>query len=308
MPNVEQPRDTPRYRLSCKQICCTWSGLPDIDLKRWFDYCDKQFVPTKLVVGKELHSTPASDERSWHFHAYLAFPTKRNIKDCHYFDVTLDGKTYHGEYKAGDVRAKIWFVAYCKKDGDWLEKEEAAPDLGLVPLGKRKQVWDDYNWEKGLKQRMSLKEIVYPIKLTVGYITYEMNKPIASEKKRSWWIKAAPNAGKTYWINKQFEGQRVYMVSRGKYPFELYNDEEIIIMDDFTLSFDMIANILNVWTLPMHVAGDVRYVSKEWKLNSVRNIIVLSNKCIDEIYTKNKDAMLARFVYIDLGTNKLVNE
>jgi len=115
-----------------------------------------------------------------------------------------------------------------------------------------------------------------------------------SEKQRSLWLVGEPNCGKTYRFSRELRQHDVYWVPVGTpYPFEMYMDQNVIIYDDHVPSFECMANILNVYYHDVHVFGPVRYVSKTWKQNQVRMVIVLSNDLPD--YERKQAAVEARF-------------
>jgi len=86
----------------------------------------------------------------------------------------------------------------------------------------------------------------------------------------------------------------------GKYPFEGYANEDIIIYDDReNVSFEEFANVANTWDIVMPVFGEVRFNTQDWKVGHTRNIIVLSNKTIEQCM-KEEDwqRMKKRFIQI----------
>lgn len=115
-----------------------------------------------------------------------------------------------------------------------------------------------------------------------------MFEPKASHKKRSWWICAKPDAGKTYWLNKNLVGQKVYFPRVGRFPFDDYEGEQLICYDDRqSVTFEEYADVLNVWDIRKCVYGETRYICRYWPRGQVRNIIVMANNTIEETIPKD---------------------
>jgi len=168
------------------------------------------------------------------------------------------------------------------------------------PIGKRKSMYLDYIWSQNYKERMEMKAIEWPIKLKTEGKTYEMNKPDVRLKKRHWWIVAKANAGKTKWVNKTFAGIKIYVPRMGAYPFEGYMDEDIIIYDDRDgVKFEEFSDVCNTWDIMKPIAGQIRYITQNWKIGHARNVIVMSNHTIEESMPEcDHQRMKKRFVQI----------
>lgn len=108
------------------------------------------------------------------------------------------------------------------------------------------------------------------------------------------------NAGKTRWINKTFAGIKCYCPRVGKYPFEGYADQDIIIYDDREgVKFEEFASVLNTWEINQPIAGEIRYITRNWKIGHTRSIIVLSNRTIEESMPQDDHTrMRKRFIQI----------
>lgn len=148
-----------------------------------------------------------------------------------------------------------------------------------------------------------LKPITWPIVLKHKFNEWKMDKPNPAVKKRSWWIVADPDWGKTYWANETLGDMLVYSIPNdARYRYENYQDEDIIIYDDKSCSFAEYSDVLNTFKLRQQVSGAVRNVTKYWKRNHTRNIIVLTNKTIEQVgfSEAHVPAMHARFITIDL--------
>ena len=84
-------------------------------------------------------------------------------------------------------------------------------------------------WTKQYKLKQAREDIDWPIKLKTSQGVLTMNEPDPKDKKRSWWIVMPPNSGKTYWINRIFANQKIYMrPTKMDYLYESYDDEQLI--------------------------------------------------------------------------------
>lgn len=284
--HIEKPSDSintkkKQFRVAAKAFALTFPQC-NLDKQVLADALGKIGNPIKVCVSMEKH-----EDGSPHLHAYLIYTRKLNIKDPKHFDVL----TFHCNVQA--VKDRDDWLKYIKKDGNWCEwTKDFDPDD--YDVGKKKRAFDDATWAKQYQQKKQMKEVLWPIQLD----NYEMVKPDPTIKKRHWWIVTPPDAGKTYWMNLQFKMQQAYVPAAGKFPFEHYNNEPVIVYDDRLPCFKEVAAVSNTHWLATHVWGDVRYTAKFWEMGSSRNIIVLTNKKIQDIYHEDLIAMQARFIEI----------
>lgn len=136
-------------------------------------------------------------------------------------------------------------------------------------------------------------EVKWPIKTP----WFTIQKPDPKNKCRHWWLWGPPNAGKTNMIGEACMGMRTYWMCEAKYPFEDYDDEDLVIYDDVEPSRKEMIAVTNTWKNAIRV-GDVRYVTKYWKIHHTRTVIVLSNNPMpDELAYK------ARFTEVHTDTD-----
>jgi len=284
------------FRLSCREFAITY---PQCDISRGeFDKAWKsKYHPDEYVSARERH-----EDGGYHLHLFVAYRRRKDVRSARYFDMAFEGKTYHPNVKR--VSDKEGWLEYLAKEDDNGVAEFLDRSTRFDPLQERvgdsKRKYLDWQWREQFRVAASRKEPKYPIVLACEGKSYEMLKPDPRIKKRSWWIVARPNAGKTRWVNRQFAGIRCYCPRVGKYPFEGYEDEDIIIYDDREgVTFQEFASVLNTWDIIQPVAGEIRYITKNWKVGHTRSCIVLSNKTIEESIPEEDHArMKKRFIQI----------
>nr|WAE42211.1 MAG: replication associated protein [Cressdnaviricota sp.] len=270
------PRD---FRVQGKQFALTYPQCP-VERAEFDPVFKAKFKPVEFASARELHK-----DGEYHLHVFVAFGTRRNVQSARYFDVSIKDKTYHPNTQKCKDRKK--WLRYISKDGDHGVDELCGGgdvfDIMAHELGKRKGMFADHQFTQQYLLTASLKPIEWPITLSCEGKEYRMEAPEPKLKKRNWWIVAPPNAGKTRWINKTFARTAIYCPRTGKYPYEGYSDQQLIIYDDRTkIAFEEFSDVLNTWEFVHPVFGEVRFRTQDWKLGQTRNVIVLSNKTIEE--------------------------
>lgn len=256
----------------------------------------RRFSPAEFASAREPHASGG-----FHLHVFVGFAKRVDVRSSRHFDLALDGQVYHPNVQR--CRSRVDWLGYIAK-GDDHGVAELRGDLGFdplsAPLGKRKTQYLDWRWSQDFAASRALKAPEYPIKLECAERTHEMHAPDPAIKRRSWWIVAPPNAGKTRWLNRVFNGVQIYCPRTGNYPFEGYMDQDIIVYDDRTgVSFEEFSSVLNTWNIPQPIAGQIRYTTQNWKRGHTRNVIVLSNKTIEESMPEDDvQRMRKRFIQI----------
>jgi len=250
---------------------------------------------TDYGSAREAHA-----DGTHHMHVFVAFGRRRDLRSSRYFDLAVGGRSYHSNTQK--CKSAAAWKQYISKGEDFhvssAESGAAYNPLG-EELGKRKSMYADYQWSRDFAVSRSMRDVEYPVELACDGITYQLCAPDPACKRRSWWIVAPPNAGKTRWINRVFAGRRIWCPRTGKYPFEGYDDQDIIIYDDREgVSFAELASVLNTWDIIQPIAGEIRYVTKNWKIGHTRSVIVLSNHTIEESMPDDIQRMRKRFIQI----------
>lgn len=102
--------------------------------------------------------------------------------------------------------------------------------------------------------------------------------------------------GKTFAVQSALAGTLAFNRSSNEFPYETYEGEEVIVLDDIIPKLVEIIAVSQVYLMETSVYGKVRYVQKYWPLNQARIMIVLTNTMpsyFDEM------AFKARFTVID---------
>lgn len=126
-----------KFRVTAKTIWITWSqfnrGVGHLDgVIGMRDHIVNTWHPAKYIIGEETH-----EDGGKHYHAVLYFANKVNIKNCHHFDIQIDGFNNHPSFEsAGDANTVHNRVEYCKKEGHYISNWD---DLCLeaIQLGIR---------------------------------------------------------------------------------------------------------------------------------------------------------------------------
>nr|WAE42625.1 MAG: replication associated protein [Cressdnaviricota sp.] len=243
----------------------------------------------RFIISEENHI-----DGGLHIHAAIWFPKKLDIRNCRCFDIN------HVHPNIRKIHDPTGAIEYVAKDGDYIMSHGLSIKMFPNSKGFVKKHNDHLAWMRYM-QRYSKDEVKWPIELPDGT---RLLQPEAKDKKRHWFIVGPPDCGKTFWSLETFKGQRVYRVpTNHNYPFEDYEDQEVIIFDDYPLSEkftdNYIITLANVWNCEMHVPGPVRYVSKFLKENQVRTIFILANPLHMPSWF-NEDRIQARFERYDM--------
>nr|WAE42227.1 MAG: replication associated protein [Cressdnaviricota sp.] len=292
-----------KFRMQSKEFAITY---PQCDAPR--DLFDKAFreafKPDEYASAREQHV-----DGNFHIHLMVTYYKRKNIQSAGYFDLKIPGYPGSNGNKKGEYHPNIkkvqdhlggrkGWLEYMSKENDFggdMNPEDLERNLAMVdhPSKGKLAYYHDYKWYQNYLQFSKFKAVQFPIKLVTAEATYEMIKPDPANKKRNWWIVAPPNTGKTRWIQNTFAGTKVWTPRLGKYPYEGYDGEEIIIYDDRgKVSFEEYSNVLNTYKVRTPVYGEVRFRTQDWPVNTTRSIIVLSNLKIEDSFQDADSALM----------------
>lgn len=275
-----------QFRFNGKNLGLTYSQC-ELDMKKLkqaFEQLNKErkLNIDKMVIGQEQHQNGGR-----HFHIYLHFAVKRDIRDQRFFDITewengQPGHRWHPNWKKFPNKggAVLKWIYYCMKGGNFI-KEGFMPNLFLFKdsTNYQKKKADHEAWMRDAEDQALTSPFPFPLpEGTLIDNTYPCGG--ATVRKRHWLILGKPDAGKTYWINRTFEGKQVFSRGKGlKSPFEtgMYKGEPVIIYDDVVPSIAEMIAVTEVYYIRTHVYGSSRYTGNYWPLRQARTIIWVLN-------------------------------
>lgn len=315
-----------QFFLQSKEFSLTYPQC-DISRDEFTAAFQLAFAPDLAYFAREQHK-----DGHYHMHVFASWKRPLVVRSMRYFDVAPGGVSVPGS--GGDVASPRVYhpnIQRCKSSKNWIryiakgkdhdvppQSHDVGGDGGVGelasfnpsdhPLGSRSRLYQDLLWTARFVQQASLREISWPVRLVTDKTTYLMEQPSAALKRRHWWIVAEPNAGKTKWINKTFRGTKIYCPRMGKYPYEGYAGESLIIYDDRSgVSFAEFSDVCNTWDIPHPIYGEVRYVTADWPLSKTRNVIVLSNHTVEESMPA-EDHLRMKKRFIQIVNPKLIED
>lgn len=273
-------QDQKKFRLVYKHISLTYSQCP-LGKEKIRKHISEKFNPNLVLVCDEKH-----EDGNLHSHAYVWMSYKPNFKDPKVFDI----ERYHPEIQK--VKNKEAWIAYVCKKGD-IDLKGQFPATTWQNFNRNKADYDA--WCKHITYG-NLKS-PFPFEDPNGNI---VNKPEPNEKMCNYLIISEPDGGKTHWVNNTFEGKRIYSRTQDStYPFDDYNDEEIILYDDVVPKIAELLQVSNCYKIRTPVYGNTRYAKKYWPLNVRRTMIILCNEQRIPSYWRDP-AFISRFNIIHM--------
>lgn len=185
-----------------------------------------------------------------------------------------------------DIRTMIEMI---KEGKSWIEIVEEVPNAI-----KMESYLERYRVEYAKSKE---KKIEWPIKLP--WCTIEEPKP--ENRKRHFWIWGKANLGKTHMIQEATKDMKVFMPEGQDFPFEDYNGQQLVILDDSNIDMTTMISCTNTWYANKQVAGKTRYKKVYWPRGQTRTMIIVSNDYPDE-YMKD-DRFNTRFNVIKIEAN-----
>ena len=230
-----------------------------------------------------------------HFHCYLEFLVKIDIRDCTYFDIitttdTGNEITYHPNIQY--VRSKRACIIYIKKDGNWISNEESK-FLEVCNLDLKAQVlkwiydqgethkarfWLDV-WENRTRKRILDSRVNMPdFKWWRLIPKHTFAKGFASEgRPKALYLFGEPETGKTLWISQFFKDEPKFYCGDWK-QFNLYRNERIIVFEDFMPeNFKNMTGFFKTAITDTYIDVYTPSFYTSHKLNEERTIIFSSN-------------------------------
>lgn len=135
----------------------------------------------------------------------------------------------------------------------------------------------------GIRQNARDKEVGYPFPFPLpnGSVV-EDPQPVEGEdepaKQRHVYIYGPANSRKSAWLKQTFTGKCIFFIRKGKYPFEGYDNERILIADMVSgLKWSWLEELCEYDEHDRTVPGDTRYTAVWMHRKTARMVIILSN-------------------------------
>lgn len=226
-----------------------------------------------MIYGKEV-----SDTGTPHLQGYVVFEKQKSL-----LAVSKLLPRSHLEAAKGTTAEN---VKYCSKSGDVVER-------GVRPRSP-KEVGDSNKdkWHDVIKsaENGTVKEL-YPLEFVRynGTLT-RMYKPELNilETYSGIWYVGEPGTGKSRAAHENFPGAYKKMVNKW---WDGYEDEKIVLLDDFSLNHHVLGYYLKIWTDHYPFRAESKGSSK---MIRPETIVVTSNYYPEDIW--REDPMLAKAI------------
>lgn len=292
------------YRISSKSLFLTYPQCP-LSLHDFLQLFSTltNFGSNKLYyISTEKHTSTEGD----HLHVYIEYHEKQEMRDAtSFYTLIHNNKKYVPHFekiKKGEGNKNRIILYVCKYDNFITNYKPSS----ITSNNYSKNIADHAAWQRD-RELVIRQPNIYPIK----YFEQTIEKPDPSNKKRHLWIIGAPDIGKTYNLNKSLFSFTYYLRKPDRYPFESYNQEEIVVYDDiYPITFQELTCITQTFTNSQTtVPGGSRYRPNYIHKDITRTIMVVSNDfpnyfTSDTNKIDNSKAFAARFKVIMLSHKK----
>ena len=194
-----------------------------------------------------------------HFHCYLEYTEKIDIRNPTYFDITTETDegyeiAYHPNIQY--VRMKRACIQYIKKDSNWISNEDDRYNLVQSFTTKSEllkwiydnnethkakfwlDVWNERTIANVEEDRIDLPYFKWWV--NIPKVNFKTGFNTESSRPKALYLLGAPETGKTLWISQFMGNEKKFYVGDWK-QFNLYKNERIIVFEDF-----MIENFKNM--------------------------------------------------------------
>lgn len=229
------------------------------------------------VYGKEV-----GEAGTPHLQGYLYFKNQRRI-----LAVFKKLKGAHVEIRHGTHEQA---VAYCKKDGDFVEYGvEPEPNGGSTTeekIRRNKRIREGTLNELVDEGIIDITQ-VRKIKNAKMDLAQE-NVPYVAEGTRGVWIYGPPGTGKTHYARHEW-GETFYIKAQNKW-FDGYVGQETIVLDDLDTSGTCLGHYLKIWADKWACTGEVK--GGQVNLRHKR-FVVTSNYKIEQLWPEDMEMQSA---------------
>lgn len=292
------------FRLNAKKLSFTYSQCPPHWTKELVLAKYQTIRPDlkEYVIGQEYHQ-----DGGLHYHGYVEYVDRVDIRGPN----TLDIENHHGQYKTLAKGKQVW-IAYCKKNGDYItnikeqptkeEKNklilEQAKEKGVASLledGKinlKEYKWVSESFNLYMQEKKTDLRDELPSRLDNPWLN-DFVIDLDLKRCHLWIWSKEPNLGKTTWLMNLY---KAFMCQFWNIT-ETFQDH--ITVKTQAILFDEFRGNLKISTLNSICDGTYRIPQKGKMSIMLENkplVIVCGNKSIEECYKEaNVPYVLARF-------------
>lgn len=263
-----------KFDLQCRRVFLTYSQCNPLspDVLREF-FLGLPNPPYSFIIGSEEHQDGGK-----HFHCLLKWNTARrlHVRNARYFDVSVGASVFHPNIRRLKTDRDLKRARhYVSKAGDVLE-HQWFDYLDSTNYVKRK---GDFTAWQADSAMVYAPKIRWPVLNIDGT---QIQAPSDANKCRHYIICGPPDAGKTRWFRATFRSRQAYFAADGKYPFDNYAGQQVIVFDDVPTTRNTVVKLCDPHpdageALP----GDQRYSSKFFKPKLALLVIVICNQLPD---------------------------
>jgi len=247
--------------------------------------------PIRIAVGVvESHA-----DNYPHVHLYLQYGAKLDTRSSRYFDFLDDGGTvFHPNIRRskGNAKSVLRIYEYLNKQGDCkILAGKFDPFPGSTGFQRKKADLDSWIVYKRAK---AIPKITWPRHLPSGS---EILEPSDAMRRRHIWLWGPSGSGKTKWFEEEFGQYSYYAVQNSPYPFDDYEQQRVILYDDFIPDKIDLIKLANPRKQRQPAPKQQRYATRFLPPEAPLLIIVLSNFSISTAITPmEQPAFESRFI------------
>lgn len=284
------PGNLPDFRFTATKYALTYVDPGNLIASKQAlaDAIQRKFHCKALMVSREI----APSTGAVHYHCFLHLWEKPDSRSPKFFDFL----GVHPNIKTA-TKPSGWIAYITKSDKEPVKIGGCADVVSVldVPFMQRHKAAQCLTATKIAQEAASLLPVKWPVVFQTTGGEIRLEKPVLdasgkATKRRSLWIVGPPSSGKTYALCSTFASQSVFSVRSPKYPFEGYDGQEMILLDDPApgMPVEHFIRILNIFSFQMTVPGDTRYQSCFLPKNQIRTMIVMTNVTIEEYFKNSK--------------------